>query len=336
MHIPDGYLSPLTCATTYAISLSVLAFSVKKVSKEFDERKIPFVALGSAFSFVIMMFNIPIPGGTTGHCIGGTLLAIILGPYLSSISIFLSLLIQALLFGDGGITTLGANSLTMAIVMPFVGYSFYNLFTKNESSKKSKLVASFLASYLSTCFSSFFISIILGIQPFIAKDGSGLPLYFPFPLKITVPAIVLPHLLLFGVVEGAITLLVLNYILKLDESVIFENKKPISKKFSFVIVLLALLSPMGIILPSIFNSKGAWGEWNGEEMNQIAGFIPKGFEKFATIWKPLFPDYSIPLLNSSNFVFELIFYIASGFIGIVIFFALFRAIKFFLKKVETQ
>jgi len=176
MHIPDGYLSPLTCGATYAISLGVIAISVKKVSKELDERKIPLVALGSAFSFVIMMFNIPIPGGTTGHCIGGTLLAIILGPYLSSISIFLSLLIQALLFGDGGVTTLGANSLTMAIAMPFIGYSLYNLFTKNNSSRKSKIVASLFASYLSTVLSAFFSSVILGIQPIIAKDGNGLPL----------------------------------------------------------------------------------------------------------------------------------------------------------------
>ena len=335
MHIPDGYLSPLTCGATYAISLGVIAISVKKVSKELDERKIPLVALGSAFSFVIMMFNIPIPGGTTGHCIGGTLLAIILGPYLSSISMFLSLLIQALLFGDGGVTTLGANSLTMAIAMPFIGYSLYNLFTKNNSSIKSKIVASLFASYLSTGFSAFFSSLILGIQPIIAKDGNGLPLYFPFPLKITIPAIVLPHLLFFGFVEGVMTALVLNYIFKLDESLTFENKKHISKKFSFAMVLLALLSPIGIILPSIFTSQGAWGEWNGEEINQIAGFIPKGFEKLGTIWKPLFPDYSLPLLNSSNFVFELIFYIVSGFIGVIMFFALFKAVKFFLKKGET-
>jgi len=91
------------------------------------------------------------------------------------------------------------------------------------------------------------------------------------------------------------TALVLNYIFKLDESLTFENKKHISKKFSFAMVLLALLSPIGIILPSIFTSKGAWGEWNGEEINQIAGFIPKGFEKSRNNMEATIPDYSLPL-----------------------------------------
>ena len=86
MHIPDGYLSPATCAATYAVTAACAVYASKKVSKELDEKKIPLIALAAAFSFVIMMFNIPIPGGTTGHAVGGTLIGILLGPWAAMLA----------------------------------------------------------------------------------------------------------------------------------------------------------------------------------------------------------------------------------------------------------
>ena len=77
------------------------------------------MAMAAAFSFVIMMFNIPLPGGTSAHAVGGTLLAVVLGPWAACICVTIALVIQALLFGDGGVWTFGANCFNMAFVMPF-------------------------------------------------------------------------------------------------------------------------------------------------------------------------------------------------------------------------
>ena len=109
MHIPDGYLSPATCGTLYAVSVPFWYLAVSRVRKVLTHRTVPVLALFAAFSFVLMMFNIPLPGGTTAHAIGGTLLAIVLGPWAAVLGISVVLGIQALFFGDGGLITLGCQ-----------------------------------------------------------------------------------------------------------------------------------------------------------------------------------------------------------------------------------
>ena len=110
MHIPENYLSPSTCAVMAAAMVSVWTYSVKKVKEEIPKVKMPLLGIGAAFSFLGMMFNIPLPGGTTGHAVGGTLIAILTGsPSAGCIAVTIALLIQALLFGDGGILAFGAN-----------------------------------------------------------------------------------------------------------------------------------------------------------------------------------------------------------------------------------
>ena len=101
--------------------IPVWALASKIVKKTLRAKQVPLLAIGAAFSFVIMMFNIPIPGGTTGHAVGGVLAAILLGPWAACIAITVALAIQALLFGDGGITALGANCFNMAFMLPVAG-----------------------------------------------------------------------------------------------------------------------------------------------------------------------------------------------------------------------
>ncbi len=127
MHIPDGYLGPITCGAGYAVMAPVWAVAANRVKKTLAARQVPLLAMGAAFSFVIMMFNIPIPGGTSGHAVGAVLVAILLGPWAATIAVSVALVIQALLFGDGGITAFGANCFNMAFVMPFTGYAVYRM-----------------------------------------------------------------------------------------------------------------------------------------------------------------------------------------------------------------
>src|SRR4030065_508571 len=98
MHIPDGYLGPQTYGVLYGVMLPLWALASKIVRRTPQQRQGPFLALGAAFSFVLMMFNIPIPGGSTGHAVGGVLIAILVGPWAALIAISIALVIQSLLF----------------------------------------------------------------------------------------------------------------------------------------------------------------------------------------------------------------------------------------------
>ena len=127
MHIPDGYLGPSTFIFFYIIMIPMWFIASRKVEKNLKTKQIPWLAFGVAFSFVIMMFNFPAPGGTTGHAVGAAILALTLGPWFGFLGVTGALLIQCLLFGDGGITTFAANSFNMGLVMSFVSYYVYKL-----------------------------------------------------------------------------------------------------------------------------------------------------------------------------------------------------------------
>jgi cobalt/nickel transport system permease protein len=211
MHIPDGYLSPQTYVPFYAVFIALAARAVKKVKKQLSARIIPFLGMAAAFSFLIMMFNIPIPGGTTGHAVGAAVIALIFGPWIASVAVSVAIIIQALVFGDGGITALGANCVNIAFVMSFAAWGIYKLVAGNSHNPLRINVATFLSGYVSLTLAAVLTAFELGIQPIIAASANGTPLYAPYPLKIAIPAMAAEHLLLFGIVEGLVTLFVFRY-----------------------------------------------------------------------------------------------------------------------------
>lgn len=217
MHIPDGYLGPATYAAMYAVTIPFWAVASWKLNRTLKAKQAPYLAIGAAFAFVIMMFNIPIIGGTTGHATGATLIAILLGPWAAVIAVSAALIIQALLFGDGGITAIGANCFNMAVVGALVGYGVYRLIAaRSEITSRRRVAAGAIAAYVSLNVSALLTGIELGLQPMLERSTSGQPLYAPYPLSVAVPALALEHLLLFGIVEAAITALVIRYIQKND------------------------------------------------------------------------------------------------------------------------
>ena len=127
MHIPDGYLSPQTYLPLIGIMLPLWAKASRVLKKSLRARHVPLFALSAAFSFVIMMFNVPIPGGTTGHATGAALVSILLGPWAAILSVSIALIIQALLFGDGGVTAIGANCFNIAVVIPVSAHLIYRM-----------------------------------------------------------------------------------------------------------------------------------------------------------------------------------------------------------------
>ncbi len=221
MHIPDGYLGPLTYGALYAIMAPIWALASRIVRRTLSQREVPFLALGAAFSFVIMMFNIPIPGGSTGHAVGGVIVAILLGPWAALIAISIALVIQALLFGDGGITAIGANCFNIAFVMPMSGYLVYRLISRGSvATSRRRWIAGAIAGYVGLNLAAITTAIMFGLQPVLAKGFDGQPLYFPYPLKVAVPVMAAQHLFFFGVIEAALTALLVIYFQRSDPSML--------------------------------------------------------------------------------------------------------------------
>jgi cobalt/nickel transport system permease protein len=220
MHIPDGYLSPQTYIPLYVVSAAIVGVAVRQVKKQMTTKLIPFLGMSAAFAFLIMMFNLPIPGGTSGHAVGGALISLLFGPWVAVVSVTVALIIQAFVFGDGGITALGANCFNMAIVLPFLAYGIFKLINGNLDKPGRMNMAAFLSGYISLSFASFFTACEFGIQPIIASSSDGIPLFAPYPLKIAIPAMVIEHLVLFSIIEGIITVLLFRYFFKNNKDMI--------------------------------------------------------------------------------------------------------------------
>ncbi|MCX7793961.1 MAG: cobalt transporter CbiM [Thermodesulfovibrionales bacterium] len=223
MHIPDGYLSPQTYIPLYGASALFWAIAIKKLKRELSEKQVPYLAMAAAFSFLIQMFNIPIPGGTTGHAVGASITAILLGPWCAVIAVSTVLIIQAIVFGDGGITAIGANCFNMAVVIPFVSYWVFRAIADSER-KKRIYIGAFLSGYIGLTAGALLTAIEFGIQPLIATDKAGNPLYAPYPLKIAVPAMALEHLLLFSIIEGLLTMAILRYFVRHEPGLVYSLK----------------------------------------------------------------------------------------------------------------
>jgi cobalt/nickel transport system permease protein len=226
MHIPDGYLSPQTYIPMFGLAAAFWSIALRKIKTGLSHRHIPYLAMAAAFSFLIQMFNIPIPGGTTGHAVGGAIIAILLGPWAAVVAVSVVLVIQAVVFGDGGITAIGANCFNMAVIMPFVSYWVFRLVKGRAQTGKRVHVAAFMAGYIGLFMASISTAVQFGIQPLIAQDAQGLPLYAPYALSIAIPAMAIEHLLLFGILEGIVTMLILKHFMNHEMDLIYAFSEP--------------------------------------------------------------------------------------------------------------
>ena len=206
VHIPDGYISPHTSGLFYLASIPLLGLSLRMIRSRLRQSRVPLLALLAAFSFLVMMFNIPLPGGTTGHAIGGVLIAILVGPWPALLSVSLALLVQALFFGDGGIVALGANIFNLAFVMPALGYLCFRLIAgRSRPSSRRFVLGAGVGGYLGINAAALLVAVELGLQPILHHLPDGTPLYCPFSLSVTIPAMMIPHLTVGGLVEALVT-----------------------------------------------------------------------------------------------------------------------------------
>ncbi len=324
MHIPDNYLSPATCAVMGGAMVPVWTRAVRKVKAELSKVKIPMLGVGAAFSFLLMMFNIPLPGGTTGHAVGGTLLAILLGPYGACISITVALFLQALLFGDGGILSFGANCFNMAFVLPFAGYYIYRMIKNSIKSEKGEFIGMAFGSYVGINLAALCTAIEFGIQPLLFKDAAGQALYCPYPLSVSIPAMVLPHLLVAGIAEAVFTIAIILFIKRVSPGSFYEGKKEKNKSIYGLIIMLVCLTPLGILAAGT-----AWGEWGAEEISGLlsadgmTGFTPVGMQNGFS-FNAVIPDYAVSgLPEPAGYVLSAI----AGTAILIIFFKILGSLK---------
>jgi len=182
--------------------------AVNRVKREMKRKHVPLLAIGAAFSFTIMMFNLPVFGGSSAHAVGAVLLAILLGPWAATIGVSVALIIQALVFADGGILAIGANCFNVGVVMPFVGYYTYKLIKgKADSLSARGLAAAAIGGYVGINLAALLTAIEFGSQYHLFQAPDGTPLYFLYPLKVAVATMMTEHLLLAGPVEGIVTAL---------------------------------------------------------------------------------------------------------------------------------
>lgn len=225
MHIPDGFFGPYTYIALYAIMIPIWLYAGYRLKKELRSKQVPLLALSAAFAFVIMMFNLPVIGGTSGHATGGALIGIILGPWAAVVAMSVTLVIQALIFGDGGVTTLAANCFNMAFVIPFSAYIIYKLISgKSAVTSKRRLAAAFIAGYLSLTIAAAFTGFEFGIQPLLHPAVDGQYPYMAYGLNVTMPVMVGSHLLLFSWIEALATGLVFAYLQK-NKPELLEGRK---------------------------------------------------------------------------------------------------------------
>lgn len=326
MHIPDGYLSPSTCAAMYAGAAPFWIIALRRLRRVFEARLIPLLSLVSAFCFVIMMFNLPVWGGTTAHAVGMGIAAVILGPWASIVAISMALLIQALFFGDGGITCYGANCFNMAIVGSLSAYWVYRIVAgRSAVTSPRRIVACGLGGYVGINLSALCAAVEFGIQPGLFHDGIGAPLYAPYSLAVSIPAMLAAHLSLAGMAEFVIGGALVAYLQRAEPELLrrtapgaaadgqlsaegsdFGRLRPLW----IGLTGLMLITPLGLLATA-----SAWGEWGPEALKNPAArqeiavasghvalpaAMPAGLQRLSTLWTAPMPDYAPRFLKSQQ------------------------------------
>jgi len=320
MHIPDGYLSPITSLIMFLLVLPFWALGLRLVRQTGQARLVPLIALLAAFSFVVMMFNVPLPGGTSGHPVGGALAGIILGPEVAAVALSMALIIQALFFGDGGILAIGANCFNLAVVLPFIAAATYRGFSGRSPLKaRRRVIGAALAGWLGLTAAALVTGVEFGLQPLLFRSADGSPLYAPYPLAIAVPAMVVPHVLVASVVEGILTAVVVAYLQRSNPSVLELSTKSGAAKpdaplhglrwLWITLIVLVLAAPLGLLAPGT-----AWGEWGTAALRERGlQAIPSGLEGLSKLWGAPLAGYTIPALGNAS-----LGYVLSGALGVLL------------------
>lgn len=324
MHMADALLSPAVAGTMYVCSAAAAGYSVRKIRQEDHENKIPAMGVMGAFVFAAQMINFTIPGtGSSGHLSGGMLLSSILGPEAGFLTMIGVLMVQCLLFADGGLLALGANIWNMAFYGCFIGgMILWRYMTKQKMSKKRIVAASILGSVLSLQLGAFSVT--------LETLASGVT---ELPFAVFVAAMQPIHLAI-GCVEGVITAVVLVFIYEVRPELLWNYEKTDKKesRLSYkqtVAVFAAAAAVIGGLISLLASAYPDGLEWSleraaGTAEPEVQGGIYALAEKIQSL-TALLPDYA---WKNSESVTGTAF---SGVLGGIVVIAVCAAICYILK-----
>lgn len=205
MHIPDGLISPQTYLPAFVLAAPLWLVAARKLRAQLGDEMLPRLAVFTALAFLLSTVMLPLPGGTSGHAVGVGLLALVFGPWVAFLAYSLVLLLQALVVGAGGITSLPVNALAMGFVGAWVVVVLHGVLRRLGEGP-----AVVIAVWLGVMAAALLVALALGLQPSIAQGPDGSPRFFPFGIAITLPALLIPHALI-GAGEAALTLLIYRH-----------------------------------------------------------------------------------------------------------------------------
>lgn len=218
LHVPDGPLSPPVLLVTWAIAIGLIAISLKRAQAEYQERAVPLMGVCAAFIFAAQMINFPIPGGTSGHLLGGTLAGALLGPWAGSLVMVAVFIVQSVVFQDGGLTALGANILNMGLIGTFGGYYVYRTirFAVGRDTLRGVGVGAAVAAWTSVVVASIICAIQLALSGIVS-------------LTVALIAMASWHLLI-GIGEALITVIALSFIWRTRPDLFYDPPRKTSSK----------------------------------------------------------------------------------------------------------
>ncbi len=287
LHIPDGgFLSLPVSIVGWVAAIVLLAVAIRQTRQQFGDRLAPLAGIMAAFIFAAQMINFPVLGGVSGHLLGGALAAIVLGPWAGMLVMASVILVQALLFQDGGLVVMGANILNMGLLTAVVGYGFYRLVAGRE--QRTRLVVAGVAAWLSVMVSAFVASLQLWLSGTLS-------------LQVVLPAMLFVHALI-GLGEALITVGALAFIYRTRPDVLAESDTRGGR--GWVVAGLAVALAVVLLAPLASSSPDGL-----ESVAERFGFI----ETAADAPYELLPDYTIPLLGETP-----LSTILAGVIGVLI------------------
>lgn len=280
MHIPDGFLSVPVAASTAALSTCGLSIALRHAKQHVPSRKVPALGLAAAFVFAAQMVNFPVAGGTSGHLIGSALVAVLLGPCAAVVVMSSVLIVQCLLFADGGVTALGANVFNMALVAPLVGYPVFRLVARAVPGVRGRLMGGMFAAWCST------VAAAVACAGQLAASGT-------VSWQMALPAMGGIHMLI-GIGEALITGMTLAAIAKSRAGLLDDAFVPSAGSQRGSLVAVGLVVALGLAMfASPFAS--AWPD-GLERVAETLGFGEQGVNLHQAS-APM-PDYAMPGIKS--------------------------------------
>ena len=275
MHIPDGFIDGKTAATAAVISFASVGLALRQVRRELPPRKVPLLGLSAAFLFAAQMVNFPVAGGTSGHLVGGALVAALLGPGAAVVVVTTVLIVQCFLFQDGGVLALGANIFNMAIVNSVAGYAIYRLVSRVLPGTRGRLTAIAFAGWSATVLAAICCAGQLAWSGTIAWSAAF-------------PAMTVVHMLI-GIGEGVISALVLLAVERARPDFLSAVQKDGGSGRVGGFLGYGLLAVLGI---AIFIAPFACSWPDGlDSVAEKFGFVHKTLQPMLTA--PV-PDYQMP------------------------------------------